>query len=269
MGPEYKTEIVPLASGYEFRNILWSQGRSNCVIEMPISDTSKRDELIRWLRAMKGRGHGFRFKDWTDYQVARTNGRLGTSTNGTGYPTYQLTKHYATGAVFEDRQIRKPVIGTVAIYRDSVLQTAGVGAGNYALDTTTGVVTFVANASSSVVSVTPGTTTSIILAGSVGVAIGGELYLSGLTGTIGATLNGIAHQVQSGTPPTYVISTNTTGLTWSGGGTGYRYPQETEVLDWSGEFDVPMRFAEDYTALTIEGPTVYRIDEVSLVEIRV
>jgi hypothetical protein len=107
-----------------------------------------------------------------------------------------------------------------------------------------------------------------VLNASVGVAIGGELYLANLTGTIAATLNNKAHQVQSGTPPTYVISTNTTGLTWGGGGSGYRYPQETEVLDWEGEFDLPMRFAQDYTALTIQGPTVYRIDEVQLIETR-
>lgn len=56
--------------------------------------------------------------------------------NGT-QTAFQLTKTYTSGGENETRPLKKPVSGTVKIYKDSVLQSSGV-----TVDYTTGVVTF-------------------------------------------------------------------------------------------------------------------------------
>ncbi|MFN8961092.1 MAG: hypothetical protein ACK5YV_05935, partial [Betaproteobacteria bacterium] len=46
------------------------------------------------------------------------------------------------------------------------------------------------------------------------------------------------------------ISTSTTGLTATGG-TARFFPQPTDALTWSGEFDVPVRFESDEARIQI------------------
>ena len=134
-GPEYATDIVASVSGYEQRNINWEQARARFNVAHGVKTKAQLDALIAFFRARKGRAHGFRFKDWTDYQA--TNETLGTG-NGT-QTQFQLVKRYASGSVTELRTIVKPVAGTVQIYKSGVLQTSGLS-----VDTTTGVVTFTA-----------------------------------------------------------------------------------------------------------------------------
>jgi uncharacterized protein (TIGR02217 family) len=266
-GPEYKTDVVILDSGAEQRNARWAQARLRYTVDMPLMP-DKRGELVAFFRAMKGRAHGFRLKDWLDYQVDITNGRLGTSTVGTGYAAYQLYKYYERG-LNEYRSIRKPVVGTVQIYRGGALQTAGAGAGNYALDTTTGVVTFVADISRNITNVSIASSAVVTMATAMtGLTSGKSFYISGVNGTVGTVLNGLVHTVTGVSGSQYTISTNTTGLAYTSGGLAALYPQTTEVLTWSGEFDVPVRFDSDYLSLTMETHTVSRMDAIQLIEIR-
>jgi uncharacterized protein (TIGR02217 family) len=133
-GPEYATDIVATNSGYEQRNINWAQARARYNVAHGVKTKAQLDALIAFFRARKGRAHGFRFKDWTDYQTA-TAENIGT---GNGVITqFQLVKRYVSGGVTELRTIKKPVSGTVQIFKNGVLQAAGV-----AIDTTTGIVTF-------------------------------------------------------------------------------------------------------------------------------
>lgn len=259
LGPEYRTEVVEEYSGAQQRNIAWDQGLLVFAVRMPLSD-DQMAELTAWHRVCKGRAHAFRVRDRSDYRALEaTNrwGRLGTSDNGTGVPAYQLTRKYLIGSLSEYRSIRKPVASpAVQIYRGGVLQTAGAGAGNYAIVTTTGVVTFVADSSSNVTAVTPGASTVVTLAGALsGLAIGGRLYLSGLGGTIGAALNSLAHPVSNVSGAIYTLSTVTTGLAWTSGGTGAKYAQPTEALHWLGAFDVACRFEDDRLGMRAEAPS--------------
>jgi len=134
-GPEYATDIVMSQSGHEQRNIHWSQARARYNVAHGVKTKAQLDALVAFFRARKGRAYGFRFKDWTDYAgVAQA---IGT---GDGVTTqFQLKKLYTSGAVDEARVIRKPVSGTVQVYRNAVLQTTGVS-----VDTATGLVTFTA-----------------------------------------------------------------------------------------------------------------------------
>jgi hypothetical protein len=82
-GPEFATSVVATASGYEQRNINWSAARGRWDVASGLKKQTQLDTLIAFFRARKGRAHGFRFKDWTDYKA--TGQALGTG-NGTTTP---------------------------------------------------------------------------------------------------------------------------------------------------------------------------------------
>ena len=104
------------------------------VIMLRMKKTQEQlDTLIAFFRARKGKGYGFRFKDWTDYQAV---GQVLGIADGAAV-LFPLVKHYSSGGATETRLINKPVDGSVQIYVDSILQTSGV-----TIDVTTGDVTF-------------------------------------------------------------------------------------------------------------------------------
>ena len=273
-GPGFQTDVVRVNSGAEQRNSLWQDALCSYNVSHGVRNETQLATLIAFFRVMAGRASGFRFKDWQDYQATTSTGLLGTGGVGTGLPTYQLQKSYATGGSTVYREITKPVSGTTTIYRGGVAQTAGAGAGNYALDTTTGIVTFVADASSAASSVTPGATTQVVLAANPGTLIAGKLlYLSGFTGADAAYLNGLAHTINSVSgagPYTFTLATDTSGKTITlGTGLGAKYAQASEALTWAGEFDVPCRFDTDQMSTNILAYGLHGWGSVPIVEVRV
>ncbi|MDD3029237.1 MAG: DUF2460 domain-containing protein [Alphaproteobacteria bacterium] len=132
-GPGYSTSVVQTASGYEQRNQNWSAARGKWDVSSGLKNVDQLETLIAFFRARKGRAHGFRFKDWTDY--AATDQQIGLGDDET--QTFQLIKAYESGTGNETRTITKPVSGTVVVYVDGVEVTTGVS-----VDTTTGIVTF-------------------------------------------------------------------------------------------------------------------------------
>ncbi len=134
-GPEYSTDVVELASGYEQRNVNWSEARARYNVAHAIKNQAQLDVVVSFFRARKGRAHGFRFRDNADYTA--TSQAIATG-NGTA-TQFQLIKRYLSGSTTEIRTIKKPVSGTVKIYLNGTLQTSGV-----TIDTTTGIVTFTA-----------------------------------------------------------------------------------------------------------------------------
>lgn len=132
-GPEYSTDIIEMASGYEQRNVNWQQARARYNVAHGVKTQAQLDALIAFFRARKGRAHGFRFKDWTDYTA--TAQVIGTGDGAT--TVFQLVKQYVNGSMTETRTISKPVVGSETVYLDDAPQSSG-----YTLDDTTGEVTF-------------------------------------------------------------------------------------------------------------------------------
>lgn len=132
-GPEYSTDIVISAGGYEQRNINWSHARARYNVAHGVRTQAQLDLLIAFFRARKGRAHGFRFKDWSDYRAV--NQIIGTGDGVTVH--YPLIKSYVSGSQTEIRTITKPVAGSIELYLDSVLQASG-----WSVDFSTGVITF-------------------------------------------------------------------------------------------------------------------------------
>lgn len=133
-GPGYKTDIVSVNSGYESRNQVWSLPLASYDAAHGVKTQAQLDVLIAFFRNAKGKANGFRYKDWLDYSVDATTGKL-VATGVTD--EWQMVKRYTTGALTEDRTIQKPVSGTVTIS----------GGGTYSVNYTTGKVTRTAGAS--------------------------------------------------------------------------------------------------------------------------
>jgi len=180
-GPVFNTDIVATASGFEHRNANWSQARGRWDIGFTRNQT-QLDALIAFFRVCAGRANGFRYKDHADYQVSISQGIIGIGV-GDGTPTLQLKKRYTSGSSTFDRDIKKPVTSpAAAIYRGGVLKTVTT---HYTIDTTTGLLTWVYDATSNASSVTVGATTQVVLAANPGTLIAGQkLYLTGFTGIL-------------------------------------------------------------------------------------
>ena len=138
-GPEYSTDVVITGSGYEQRNINWSQARCKYQAAHGVKNENQMKRLLAFFRARRGKAHGFRFKDWLDY--TGTNEVIGVG-DGT-IKVFQLIKTYLDDAGYtEVRKIRKPVAGTVNVYLAGDRQISG-----WSVDVTIGVITFVASPS--------------------------------------------------------------------------------------------------------------------------
>jgi len=133
-GSQFRTTIVESAGGYEQRNIDWEGRRGKWNVAHGAKTAVQMDRLIEWFHAMRGRAHGFRFRDHRDYTAESE--WIG---DGDGVETdFQLIKTYTIETESYVHTISKPVDGTIKIYLDGVEQDEGV---DWTLDYTTGLVT--------------------------------------------------------------------------------------------------------------------------------
>jgi len=143
-GPERRTEIVTLSSGYEERNTPWAHSRRRYDAGMAMRLVDDLETLLAFFEARQGQLYGFRWKDWSDFKSclcsvapAFDDQLLGT---GDGVQTaFHLCKQYASGAHGYSRPISKPVPGTILAGVGGTQLADGV---DYSVDPTTGVVTF-------------------------------------------------------------------------------------------------------------------------------
>lgn len=143
-GPQFLTDIAELSSGYESRNIAWDMPRHRYIVTLLNRPQAELDDVKAHFLSVRGRGHGFRFRDWADYSAASTVGLLGSGV-GSGVAAYQINKRYVSGAQALTRKIVKPIDGTLIVYKNAVAQTivpSAPGSGQVTVNYTTGVVTF-------------------------------------------------------------------------------------------------------------------------------
>jgi len=141
-GPQRKTEIVTLGSGFEERNAVWANSRRRYDAGLGVKTLDDLHAVIVFFEARLGRLHGFRFKDFADWKscaplgtVTPTDQAIGTGDGTT--TSFALKKTYTSGAGSWIRAIAKPVSGTVRVAKAGVEQMSG-----FSVNTTTGVVTF-------------------------------------------------------------------------------------------------------------------------------
>ncbi|MFN3292500.1 MAG: TIGR02217 family protein [Gemmobacter sp.] len=143
-GPERRTEIVTLASGFEERNSPWAHSRRRYDAGLGLRSLDDVAALVAFFEARSGQLHGFRWKDWADFKscapkaVPSDRDQLLGLGDGRAR-VFGLRKAYESGDQLYWRPIVKPVAGTVRV---SIAGRSMVESEAWSLDPATGRVTF-------------------------------------------------------------------------------------------------------------------------------
>lgn len=129
-GPGFSTVVVVSASGRESRNSAWLYPRHAWDVSQGINSQADFDALLAFFMTARGRQHGWRFKDWSDFEATHAQGFVTAITS----TTFQAVKLYVSGSNSQARIIRKPVDGSTEI-KVSGTPTA------HTVDATTGIFT--------------------------------------------------------------------------------------------------------------------------------
>lgn len=143
-GPERRTDIVVLGSGHEERNQRWADSRRRYDAGYGLKSLTDLETVIAFFEERRGRLHGFRWKDHTDFKSCAMNATPSATdqTIGAGDGTtaeFQLAKAYGQSFAPWSREIKKPVAGTVLVAVDGAPQTEG---SDFTCDVSNGMITF-------------------------------------------------------------------------------------------------------------------------------
>lgn len=127
-GPERRTDVVVLGSGAEERNARWADSRRSYNAGYGVKSLDDLHAVIAFFEERRGRLHGFRWRDPTDWKSCAPEGTPAALDQpiGTGDGTtaiFQLTKTYGSAFNPWTRAITKPVAGSVLIAVAGVTQT--------------------------------------------------------------------------------------------------------------------------------------------------
>lgn len=146
-GPERRTEIVTLASGFEERNTPWAHARRRYDAGLGLRSLDDLAALLAFFEARAGQLHGFRWKDWADFKSCLPSRmpsfddqQIGTGDGGE--TVFQLVKVYVSGPSHYVRPICKPVKDAVRVGVGGVELAEGQ---DFQVDHQTGLITFAAS----------------------------------------------------------------------------------------------------------------------------
>lgn len=142
-GPQWRTEVVTLASGAEMRNARWAGSRRRYDAGSGVRSLADLQEVAGFFERMRGRLIGFRFRDPFDNLSAATGNTVGPldCRLGTGDGTrveFPLAKSYGAGEGAALRRIEKPVAGSVRVAVGAAELAEATG---FTCDPATGLVT--------------------------------------------------------------------------------------------------------------------------------
>lgn len=133
--PVWKTSVVKLGGGSEQRNALYSDALRSYDASLGIKTLANYQTLEKFFNAVRGQLHGFRLLDRANY-IATTES-FGTGDGST--VAFQLTKNDGNSSNAYNREIYKPITGTISIFVNAVLKTETT---HYTINYNTGIVTF-------------------------------------------------------------------------------------------------------------------------------
>lgn len=135
-GPMFRTTIFQSASGFEKRNIDWEEERNRYNISY-VKTKTDYDELKSVFYAARARGYSFLFWAEDDHELIRQ--QIGSTDSVT--TVFQVYKRYTNTVRNYDRDITRIAAGTYTVWVNGIQATEGAGAGEYQLDTATGLLT--------------------------------------------------------------------------------------------------------------------------------
>ena len=130
-GPERRTEIVPLATGYETRNARWADSRRRYDAATGVRSLEDLRTVLALFEKARGRLYGFRLRDPFDHASSMAGNpphavdqSIGEGDGST--VRFTLTKTYGSGELAYHRAIRLPVVSSVRVAVAGAEQTAGI-----------------------------------------------------------------------------------------------------------------------------------------------
>ncbi len=134
-GPEFNTTVISLNSGYEKRNINWSQVRAKYNAAHGIKEREQMEELLAFFYARMGKAYSFRYFDPLDFNTGHQVLGAGDGTR----TDFQIVKVYVSGVYTYTRKITKPIDGSlVGVRVGGVIQNPS----NYTINWSSGVISF-------------------------------------------------------------------------------------------------------------------------------
>ncbi|MGB0507812.1 MAG: phage distal tail protein, Rcc01695 family [Pikeienuella sp.] len=119
-GPERRTEIVTLASGFEERNSSWAHSRRRFDAGLGVRSLDNLHEVIEFYEARLGQLYGFRWKDWSDCKSCPPLQEPTSQDQQIGFGDgqtiiFEVGKTYSSGPGAYVRPITKLVDNTVRV----------------------------------------------------------------------------------------------------------------------------------------------------------
>ncbi len=141
-GPERLTDIAALSSGHEERNQRWAHARRRYNAGYGIKSREDVLAVVAFFEERRGRFHSFLWRDGLDFSSNGGAGTPGALDQQIGIgdgasTTFQLVKRYGGGFDPYDRPISKPDAASVIV----AVNGSVLGAGEFAVSETTGIVT--------------------------------------------------------------------------------------------------------------------------------
>lgn len=146
-GPERRTEVVTLSSGFEERNASWAHSRRRYDAGLGLRSLDDVHEVIAFFEARLGMLHAFRWKDWADFKSCRPSETVSAFDQPLGVgdgerKVFALSRTYASGGVEYQRPVKKPRAGSVVV---GVNGRQAVSGEDFSVDHQTGEVRFVSS----------------------------------------------------------------------------------------------------------------------------
>ncbi len=140
-GPGFDTTVLKLSSGFEKRNINWERELGEWDISYGVRTKADLDAVKAFFYARRARAYGFRFKDWSDFQIGAVGSPHTIFTLGGITTVIQVYKTYSDAGGSFARKITRLVSGTLSVYVGGVLKTETT---HYTVNYDTGVITLLA-----------------------------------------------------------------------------------------------------------------------------
>jgi uncharacterized protein (TIGR02217 family) len=141
-GPERRTDVVALGSGAEERNARWADSRRSYNAGYGLKSLDDLHAAVAFFEERRGRLHGFRWRDPLDHKSCVPSSvpsaldqalGMGDGTRG----VFDLIKTYGSLYHPYQRRIIKPVVGSVRVARNGIIEPANTHVIDYGRGTIT------------------------------------------------------------------------------------------------------------------------------------
>lgn len=242
---EYNVNVVETSGGSEYRSLIHPFPKRTFTLDFELATADMWGNILDLYHRAHGTYSGFRARC---HDEDSSNGALGTPTAfdqpmglvSTG--VYELRKYYGlTGTAgvsgYPHRKVKKPVSGSTLVG----IGATAIRSADWSVDTTTGLITFSADQTKSITSITKAASAVIDVGASHGFVTGQSVQISGVAGM--TQINSQRALITSTGATTITVAINSTAFsTYSSGGVVHTRPQTGETVTAGFRFHFPVRF---------------------------